>query len=95
MKSKTGKFTCAALSAALLLTAGCAETRTEREFGDAVRSVMNKQIYDHGAASMPSSEAVTGGHAGRLEGVVEAHGADVASGDDIARPVSVEVGSSR
>ncbi len=86
---------CVTLVAALLLAAGCAETRTEREFGDSVRSVMSKQIADPHAAALPSSDAITGGHGGRLEGVIEAHGTDVADTSGINKPVSVDVGSSR
>jgi hypothetical protein len=86
---------CAAFFAASLLLAGCAETQTEREFGDSVRQVMNSQIADPHAAALPSSDPVTGGHAGRLEGVIEAHGTDVANTDGVNKPVTVDVGASR
>ena len=82
-----------AFGAAVLLLAGSAETRTEREFGDSVRSVMSKQIADPHAAALPSSDPVTGGHAGRLESVIEAHGSDVSNTDGINEPVSIEIGS--
>jgi hypothetical protein len=62
------------LAAALAFAAGCAsQTRTEQEFGDAVRAVSTAQIHDLGAAQYPASEAVTGGNAERLENVVRAH----------------------
>ncbi len=83
----------AAFGAALLLLAGCAETRTEREFGDSVRSVMSKQIADPHAAALPSSDPVTGGHTGRLESVIEAHGSDVSNSEGINDPVTVGIGS--
>lgn len=86
---------CVSLAAALLLAAGCAETPTERDFGNSVREVMSKQIADPHAAALPSSDPVTGGHAGRLESVIEAHGTDVADSSGINKPVSVNVGSSR
>jgi hypothetical protein len=86
---------CASLVAVLLLAAGCAETPTEREFGNSVREVMSKQIADPHAAALPSSEPITGGHAGRLEGVIEAHGTDVADNSGVNKPVSVDVGASR
>ncbi len=82
----------AAFGTAVLLLAGCAETRTEREFGDSVRQVMNAQIADPHAAALPSSEAVTGGHAGRLEGVIEAHGSEVSNTEGVSKPVSIDVG---
>jgi hypothetical protein len=93
MNINYGALKSAAFCTALVLIAGCSGTRTEREFGDSVRSVMNKQIYDPGAAAMPSTEPVTGGHAGRLESVIEAHGSDVATTSDVSKPVAVEIGS--
>lgn len=95
MKMHNALLQIAAGCAALLLISGCAETRTEREFGDSVRSVMNKQVYDHGAATAGSNMPVTGGHTGRLEGVIEAHGNDSAMNGDVSKPVAVEIGSNR
>jgi hypothetical protein len=89
------KLKCVGLVAALLLAAGCAETPTERDFGNSVREVMSKQIADPHAAALPSSDPITGGHAGRLEGVIEAHGTDVSDSSSISKPVSVDVGSTR
>lgn len=62
------------LAVGLALAAGCAsQTRTEQEFGDAVRAVSTAQIHDLGAAQYPAKEAVAGGNAERLENVVRAH----------------------
>jgi hypothetical protein len=83
----------ALLIACAVLTAGCAETRTEREFGDSVREVMSKQIHDPGAAALPKSEATTGGDPTRLEAVLEAHRGDVADPSSVAKPVDVKVRS--
>jgi hypothetical protein len=64
-----------AISALILsLASGCAtETRTEREFGDAVRAVNTSQIHDLGAAQYPSKDAITGGNSDRLQSVMESH----------------------
>ena len=86
----------ALLAVCIVLTTGCAETRTEREFGDSVREVMSKQIHDPGAAALPKSEAVTGGDATRLEAVLESHRGDVADTSGIAKPVDMKIqGTSR
>jgi len=95
MKTNNAVFKTVAVCAAILLNIGCAETRTEREFGDSVRSVMNAQIYDKGAALSPSTEPVTGGHAGRLEGVIETHSTDSAKTSDVSKPLVLEIGSNQ
>lgn len=83
------------LAACTVLATGCAETRTEREFGDSVREVMSKQIYDQGAAALPKTDAVTGGDATRLEAVLENHRGDVADTSRIEKPVDLNVTTSR
>jgi hypothetical protein len=83
----------ALLVACAVLTTGCAETRTEREFGDSVREVMTKQIHDPGAAALPKSDAVTGGDPTRLEAVLEAHRGDVADTASVAKPVDMKIRS--
>lgn len=95
MKINNAVLKTVAFCAAILLNIGCAETRTEREFGDSVRSVMNAQIYDQGAAISPSTEPVTGGHAGRLESVIETHSTDTTKTGEVSKPVVVEIGSNR
>lgn len=84
------------LAVCTVLITGCAETRTEREFGDSVREVMSKQIHDPGAAALPKSEAITGGDATRLEAVLESHRGDVADTAGIAKPIDMKIqGTSR
>lgn len=84
------------LAACAVLATGCAETRTEREFGDSVREVMSKQIHDPGAAALPKSEAITGGDATRLEAVLEGHRGDVADTSKVAKPIDMKIqGTSR
>ena len=81
------------LAACAVLTAGCAETRTEREFGDSVRQVMTKQIHDPGAAALPKSDAVAGGDPTRLEAVLESHRGDVADTTSVTKPVDMKIRS--
>ena len=83
----------ALLAACAVLTAGCAETRTEREFGDSVREVMTKQIHDPGAAALPKSDAITGGDPTRLEAVLEGHRGDVADTSSVSEPVDMKIRS--
>ncbi len=82
----------AAITLAGALATGCAgQTKTEREFGVAVRAVQTAQIYDMGAALYPDKEAVTGGNADRLENVVKAHASDVAETSPAQAPVSTSI----
>jgi hypothetical protein len=62
----------------LSLVGGCAsQTRTEAEFGDAVREVMRNQVHDKNAADYPEPDAVEGADPYRLEKVMEVHRGDV------------------
>jgi hypothetical protein len=83
------------LVACAVVTSGCAETRVEREFGDSVREVMSKQVYDPGAAVFPETDPVTGGDATRLEGVVQSHQGDIAEVSRVERPASLNLGDSQ
>ena len=87
------KTTCVILAACASVATGCASNRLEQEFGDSVREVMTKQIYDPGAALSPDRNAVTGGDPTRLEGVVESHRGDVVDPGRVERPVSVDINS--
>lgn len=77
------------LAVAGALAAGCAkQTRTEREFGNAVRMVTTNQVYDVGTKLNPSRDAVTGGSPDRLQKVVEAHAGDVSESQGVQRPIA-------
>lgn len=81
-------------AAACLITAGCAmETRTEREFGDAVRAVATSQIHDMGAAQYPSKDAVTGGSGDRIENVIKTHAATVGQSRNMNSATTAGVGT--
>ena len=80
---------------AAIAICGCAETRTEREFGDSVRHVMSKQVYDPGAGARAGAEPVNGADPALLEGVLEAYRGEVAEASGVSKPVNVEVGGTR
>jgi len=73
--------------------AGCAETRTEREFGDSVRKVMWYQTHEPNAGLAAGNEPPMGGDGSRLEGVLEVYRSDAAGTEAVSKPVSVQVGS--
>ena len=76
--------------------AGCSwQTRTERDFGDAVRTVNSNQIYDKAAGAMPSTDAVQGGDPYRLEAVVTSHHTDVSQPQQVESSMSVGVRSGK
>lgn len=87
------KITIMILAASLCTTFGCAgKPTTERQFGDAVRQVMNAQIYDTNAALNPDPAPVVGGDPDRLNNTLDGHRKDVASPSGVAAPVTVNVG---
>jgi hypothetical protein len=56
--------------------AGCGTTRTEEEFGDSVREVMSKQIYDVNAGAYAGTKPVMGADPSKLENVLESYRGD-------------------
>ncbi|HEY5642501.1 MAG TPA: hypothetical protein VIS31_06455 [Woeseiaceae bacterium] len=92
---KHNYFVPALLAASALWLSACStsETRTEAQFGDAVRSVTRGQIHDPGAALSPQKEAVTGADPAVLERVLLEHrtgeGGNAAA---VGQPVTISVG---
>ena len=69
---------------------GCAtQSRTEDEFGDAVRAVNAAQVADPGATAYRGDEAVEGGDSYRLENVVIMHRGDVSKPGEVRKPLVV------
>jgi hypothetical protein len=92
MNRKTGSMAAVMLVSAF--AAGCAtQTRTERDFGDAVRTVTSNQVHDKAAGAAPTSDAVVGGDPYRLEAVVNSHRGDVSQPQRVSAPVEADVGS--
>ena len=82
------------VSVALLLMAGCAtkQTVSERNFGAAVRQMINAQIYDPKAAQNPDPEPVKvldGEHASQI---LEIHRQHVAKPEEIHNEIQINVG---
>lgn len=75
-------------------TAACSQrTVPEREFGAAVRSVMNSQIHDYEAAIHPNPNAVEGSDPERLNNALEVYREHVSSPEDVRQPMSIGTGS--
>jgi hypothetical protein len=64
------------LLVAVIGAAGCGTTRTEEEFGDSVREVMSKQIYDRNAGAYAGTKPVMGADPALLENVLESYRGD-------------------
>jgi hypothetical protein len=77
----------------LLLSGGCAETPSERSFGEAVRHVMWQQMHDPAASRTAGHEPVMGGDAGRLEGVLGEYRGSAGQSESVGTAVEVDVGS--
>ena len=68
------KIMAVAISASVLFLFGCAHDRASKaQFGDAVRHMTEKQIYNLDAAYNPDPAAVTGGEPDRLNDVLDSH----------------------
>jgi hypothetical protein len=92
MNMKTATMVVSVLASCL--AAGCAtQTRTEMEFGDAVRTVTSNQIHDKAAGTAPTDDAVEGGDPYRLEAVVISHRGDVSQPQKVSTPVEAGVSS--
>jgi len=62
-----------ALLGTIIGSAGCGTTRTEEEFGDSVREVMSKQIYDMNAGAHAGTKPVMGVDPAKAENVLESY----------------------
>jgi PBP1b-binding outer membrane lipoprotein LpoB len=81
--------------AAATALAGCAsqtQTRTEAEYGRAVREMINAQVADPATLTNPSTAAVTGADPDMVNAAVNAMRAHVAEPDDVKRDIVVNVG---
>jgi hypothetical protein len=78
---------------AVAIASGCSRQPTieDAEFGSAVRSVMESQIYDYEAALHPEPNAIEGSDADRLNGVVEAYRGGAAKAQEAPPPVTINL----
>ncbi len=83
-------LTCSLLVAAVLAS-GCSRLPTipDAEFGEAVRNVMESQIYDHEAAIHPNPNAIEGSDPDRLDAALNAYREDVTQPQEVQQPISI------
>jgi type IV pilus biogenesis protein CpaD/CtpE len=81
------------LVAAATTLVGCAsQTRTETDFGRAVREMINAQVADPTTLTNPSSAMVTGADPDMVNNAVKAMREHVAKPDEVKRDIVVNVG---
>lgn len=93
MKIKTLKIAMALLGAALV--SGCSyyyQSRTDAEFGNAVRAATEGQIYDLNAALNPDPNAVLGGDPDRLDNILDVHREDISKPAEESGPITINLG---
>lgn len=83
----------AVLVAVTLSIASCATSRVETNFGDAVNSNMEAQMYDPLAANRPSTETPLGTDGMRMEAVMESHRGETGNGESVSQPIVISVGN--
>lgn len=82
------------LVSATLLSAGCANTFSDDDYGRSVRQMVQSQTYDPAAASNPPElpPEITDGE--RLRNALDVYRKDVAKGNtEVKQPVIFEVGT--
>lgn len=82
----------AALCLAGLAAAGCATSRVDANYGDAVRANKAAQLHDPAAAANPPAEALETTDGQRMEGVMETHRQQAGSADNVSNPIVINVG---
>jgi hypothetical protein len=78
-----------------LLSTGCSshpELPTV-EFGDSVRSVMEKQIYDLEAAMNPNPDAIEGSDPYRMDAALEVYRTEVGQAKEVQQPITISTGN--
>jgi PBP1b-binding outer membrane lipoprotein LpoB len=81
------------LIAAAAAVAGCAnQTRTEAEYGRAVREMINAQVADPATLTNPSSAAVTGADPDMVNNAVKAMREHVAQPADVKGDIVFKAG---
>ena len=79
---------------AVAIASGCGNQMTtvpEAEFGDAVRNVMEYQIYDYEAALHPTPNAIEGIDPDRINAVIDEYRGDVSDTEAVQQPISISV----
>ncbi len=97
MVTSTQQLVSTSVSVALFmaLTAGCAATKptvSERNFGSAVRQMIQAQIYDLKAAQEPDPEPVKVLYGEHALQVIEVYRKDVAKPAEIRNEIHINIG---
>jgi outer membrane murein-binding lipoprotein Lpp len=83
----------AAATALVTALAGCAsQTRTETDYGRAVREMINAQVADPATLTNPSTAIVTGADPDMVNAAIKAMRAEVAEPRNVQRDIIVKVG---
>ncbi|MBT8079040.1 MAG: hypothetical protein KJO31_10740 [Gammaproteobacteria bacterium] len=85
-----------ALVASMMTAVGCASSsRTEIEYGKAVKQVTAAQVYDPSAAANPDPAAVLGGDPDRLNNSLEGYRKEGTSPSSVGDPITVNIGGGK
>jgi hypothetical protein len=84
-----------AASAMLLLIAACESNRTEAEYGQAVRQMINAQTYNPSTLTNPSDKAVEGADPDMVNAAVEVAREHVSKPEDVGQDIVIQVGGQR
>lgn len=88
----TKLITIASAGIVALSVASCAASRVDANFGDAVQSNVEAQVYDPATLTNPSLEAVEGTDGQRMETVMEEHRGQAGDRDAVSSPIIINVG---
>lgn len=80
------------LIAVFVSLAGCAQTRTEREYGKAVHDMINAQVADPTTLTNPSTAPVTGADPDMVNMAVNTLRGEVSKPEDVKRDVVLKIG---
>ncbi len=91
--STTSTYMAILIGTMALSTAACVgPSAVESNYGDAVRSNLEAQVYDPTTLTNPSSDLVEGTDGQRMEGVMESHRGQQGNANNVARPLVIDVG---
>jgi len=79
-------------TAMLFALAGCETSRVEQEYGEAVRQMINAQVYDPSTLTSPSAKPVEGADPDMVNSAIEAFREHVSRPEDVSQDVVIQVG---
>ena len=77
----------------VLLTAGCAATATESDFGNSVRAMRAAQTNDPSTILNPDTTPVESTDGVRMEGALKSYREGTSSSTGTSRPLQISIGS--